>query len=167
MRAEAQRKQEMIKKIRKADITVKDFFQLIKSMLEKAGEELILPPLPATVDNALRALEGKKLIQLLYNCFDAKVNGNQLTLVNIPAVKVNMNKFRDFIQFYLPKLKDEIATEVFLNLQKKLTANVKPQAEEPKTIGKSNRDLMGMDKTNIYGFTDMEMRSMELDLDVL
>ena len=67
MRAEAQRKQEMIKKIRKADITVKDFFQLIKTLLEKAGEELILPPLPATVDNALRALEGKKLIQLLYN----------------------------------------------------------------------------------------------------
>ena len=51
--------------------------------------------------------------------------------------------------------------------REKLTANVKPQAEEPKTIGKSNRDLMGMDKTNIYGFTDMEMRSMELDLDVL
>ena len=52
----------MLKRIRKAEVNTKEFFQIIKTMLEKAGEELILPPLQASVDNANNALKDKKLI---------------------------------------------------------------------------------------------------------
>jgi hypothetical protein len=70
-------------------------------MLDKAGEEQIIPPLPATVDHANKALEDKKLIQFLYACWKAhSEDNNRMPSLNV-LISAHLSKFerKDFVSF--------------------------------------------------------------------
>jgi hypothetical protein len=123
-KAELKRKQEIQMKIRKADKNFKGFEEEVKKILHRPGEELIIPELGATVEMANFAEKSGKIMRFLYTCFEASTKDyNRLppnAHVDVANHKVGKSDFVNFIRFFMKDLSETQATDIFMNLTKKL-----------------------------------------------
>ena len=111
-------------KIRKADKNFKSFEEEIKKLLQRPDEELIIPELGATVEMAHYAEKTGKIMRYLYTCFEANTKDyNRLAPnahVEVSNHKAGKTDFVNFIRFYMKDLSETQATDIFMNLTKKL-----------------------------------------------
>lgn len=105
-----------------------------KHLLQKAEEELIVPDVQATIEQARFAEKDGKYIRFLYACFEAKTkNDNQIKRdihITVPSYRVHKNDFVSFIRFFKDSLNESQTTDIFMNLTKKLQAMLAPPKEE-------------------------------------
>ena len=151
---EQKRKQEINFKIRRADKNIRIFFEEIKKILGKDEEETVITDLPTAVFQAVYAEKEAKYVRFLYACHEAHTRRNNQIASNIhtlvPSYRLYKNDFVPFIRFFVKDLNEANATDVFMNLTKKLAAMlVKPERMEDTmntlnmspTLGTKNKDL--------------------------
>lgn len=133
-KAEQKRKRDINIKISRAEKNIKTVFDNWKQLLQKADEEHILPDVITTIEQAKFAEKDGKYVRFLYACFEAKTkNNNQISRTihtHVPSYRLHKNDFVAFIRFYRETLNEAQATDIFMNLTKKLQAMLIPPKEE-------------------------------------
>lgn len=123
-KAEQKRKRDINIKISKAEKNLKSLFDDWKHILQKADEEMLIPDVKATVEQAKFAEKEGKYVRFLYACFEGKTRyGGDVPRdihLKVPNYKLHKNDFVSFIRFFKDTLNEAQATDIFMNLTKRL-----------------------------------------------
>ena len=112
-------------KIKKAEKNIKLFFSEAKKILEKHDEEPIFPELPTSQSQQAKFAEKeKRFIRFLYTCVKAANSFEQKletgAHMSTPLHILYKNEFVPFIRFICKDINEQAATDMFMNITKKL-----------------------------------------------
>ena len=132
-KAEQKRKRDINIKISRAEKNLKTVFEDWKHLLQKAEEELLVADVQATIEQARFAEKDGKYVRFLFECFEAKTKyGGEIRKdihTNVPSRRVHKNDLVAFLRFFKDSLNEAQATDIFMNLTKRLQAMLVPPKE--------------------------------------
>lgn len=130
------------------------FFTEVKKIVDKSDEEPIIPELQTSqVQQAKFAEKEKKIIRFLCTCFKAANSFEQKletgAHMGVPLHILYKDEFVKFIRFFCKDISETNATDIFMNITKKLLGMLqKPLAQDenknPMANSRKNQDLADM-----------------------